>query len=58
MSLVILQELLDRCPPEAQALIRILMSGIAERKAEVGSLRSELARQGKPPQYSSLPPGT
>jgi transposase len=57
MSPEITPELIASFPPEAQVVIRLLMSEIAELKAEVTSLRNELARrQGKTPQNSSLPP--
>jgi transposase len=58
MSHEITPELIAGFPPEAQVVIRLLLGEIAELKAEVASLRSELARQGKTPQNSSLPPST
>ena len=47
----ITEELIARQAPEAQAIIRVLLAQIAELKAEV-------ARLGKTPQNSSLPPSS
>lgn len=58
MSLEVTEDLIARQPPEAQAIIRLLLAQIAELRAEVAALREELARQGKTPQNSSLPPST
>ncbi|MEZ5940852.1 MAG: IS66 family transposase [Planctomycetaceae bacterium] len=49
MSLEITEELIARQPPEAQAIIRLLLAQIAE-------LRAELAALKKTPENSSLPP--
>lgn len=52
MSLeLITDELIARQPPEAQAIIRILLAKIAELEAQLSELR-------KTPQNSSLPPST
>jgi len=63
MSLGITEEIIARQPPEAQAIIRLLLARIAELEAQVGQLRArieELERRGKgkTPQNSSLPPST
>jgi transposase len=56
MSLGITEETIARQPPEAQAIIRLLLAKIAELEARI----EELQRQGKgkTPQNSSLPPST
>jgi transposase len=56
MSLGITEEVVARQPPEAQAIIRLLLAKIGELEARI----EELQRQGKgkTPQNSSLPPST
>lgn len=49
MSLIVTEELIARQPPEAQALIRLLLAEIQELKAQLLKLT---------PQNSSLPPST
>jgi len=51
-----MEEIIARQPPEAQAMIRLLLARIAELEARI----EELQRQGKgkTPQNSSLPPST
>jgi transposase len=63
MEPVVTEEIIARQPPEAQAIIRLLLAKIAELEAENGALRGrieELERRlkGKTPQNSSLPPST
>ena len=63
MSLGIAEEIIARQPPEAQAIIRLLLARIAELEAQVGELTARmdaLERQakGKTPENSSLPPST
>lgn len=58
MSLVITEEIIARQPPEAQAIIRLLLAEMQELKAEVAALRAELASVRKTPQNSSLPPSS
>jgi transposase len=63
MSLGITEEIIARQPPEAQAIIRLLLARIAELEAQVEHLSARveaLERQGKgkTPQNSSLPPST
>lgn len=54
----ITEALIARQTPEAQAIIRVLLAQIAERKAEVAGLKAELAAAKKTPQNSSLPPSS
>lgn len=56
MSLEITEELIARQPPEAQAIIRLLLAKIAELEGELEELRRQV--KGKTPQNSSLPPST
>ena len=74
MSLEITEEQIASWPPEAQAVIRLLMAEIAALRLEVAELRAEAAElraenvnlkkwlerhEGpKTPQASSLPPST
>jgi transposase len=55
MSLEITEELILRQPPEAQAIIRLLLAQIAQLSARVAELE---ARLGQTPQNSSLPPSS
>jgi len=56
MEPVLREEVIARQPPEAQAIIRLLLAKIVELQARI----EELERQGKgkTPQNSSLPPST
>ena len=54
----ITEALISRQPPEAQAIIRVLLAQIAALQAEVATLKSEVTRLKKTPQNSSLPPST
>jgi len=54
MSLGITEEIIARQPPEAQAIIRLLLAEIARLEARV----KELEGGRKTPQNSSLPPST
>jgi transposase len=56
MSLGITEEIIARQPPEAQAIIRLLLAKIAELEARIEAL--ERQGKGKTPQNSSLPPST
>jgi transposase len=63
MEAVVTEEIIARQPPEAQAVIRLLLAKTVELEAQVEELRArieELERQGKgkTPQNSSLPPST
>lgn len=49
MSLEVTEEMIVRQPPEAQAVIRLLLGQIAELKAAIAGLKKTL-------QNSSLPP--
>lgn len=55
MSLEITEELISRQPPEAQAIIRLLLAQVQELTARVAALE---ARLNQTPQNSSLPPST
>ena len=54
MSLEITEEVIARQPPEAQAIIRLLLAKIAELEARL----EQLERGQKTPQNSSLPPSS
>ena len=56
MSLGITEEIIARQPPEAQAIIRLLLAKIAELEAQIEELQRQV--KGKTPQNSSLPPST
>ena len=51
----ITDELIARQPPEAQAIIRVLLAHIAAQDRRIAELE---ARLNKSPQNSSLPPST
>lgn len=62
---LVTEETIARQPPEAQAIIRILLARIAEQdrriaalETEVAALKDELAAVRKTPWNSSLPPST
>jgi transposase len=52
----ITEEIIARQPPEAQAIIRVLLANNAELKARIEAL--ERQAKGKTPQNSSLPPSS
>jgi transposase len=56
MAPVITEEIIARQPPEAQAIIRLLLAEIAVLKARIEELERQV--KGKTPQNSSLPPST
>jgi len=56
MPLGITEEIIARQPPEAQAIIRLLLARIAELESRIEQL--ERQAKGKTPQNSSLPPST
>jgi hypothetical protein len=56
MWLGITEEIIGRQPPEAQAIIRLLLAKIAELEARIEAL--ERQGKGKTPQNSSQPPST
>jgi transposase len=63
MKAAVTEEIIARQPPEAQAIIRLLLARIASLEAENAELKvriEELERRakGKTPQNSSLPPST
>ena len=52
----ITEEIIARQPPEAQAIIRLLLAKVAELQARIEEI--ERQAKGKTPQNSSLPPST
>lgn len=56
MEPLVTEEVIARQPPEAQAIIRLLIARIAKLEAEVEELRRQLKK--KTPQNSSLPPSS
>jgi len=56
MEPVVTEEIIARQPPEAQAIIRLLLARIAELEARIEELERQV--KGKTPQNSSLPPST
>lgn len=55
MEIVVTDEMLASWPPDAQAVVRLLLKQIAELKAEVAELKARLAKDST---NSSLPPST
>jgi transposase len=70
MKTAVTEEIIARQPPEAQAIIRLLLAKIASLKAENAELKARIEEleaeleelrgqpKGKTPQNSSLPPST
>jgi len=61
MQAVVTEEMIARQPPEAQAIIRLLLARIAQLEARVAELEARIASlEGgrKTPQNSSLPPSS
>jgi hypothetical protein len=59
MTFELTDEMLAKWPPDAQALIRLLLARVAELEVQVAELRGQLAEaRGKTPQNSSQPPST
>ena len=56
MQAVVTEEIIARQPPEAQAIIRLLLARIAELESRIEELERQV--KGKTPQNSSLPPST
>ena len=56
MEPIVTEEVIARQPPEAQAIIRLLLAKIASLDAELEELRRQVKRAT--PQNSSLPPST
>ena len=56
MSLKITEEVIARQPPEAQAIIRLLLAENARLESRIEELQRQV--KGKTPQNSSLPPST
>ena len=57
-ALLVTEDLLARQPPEAQAIIRMLLARIAEQDRRIAALEAELAASKKTPRNSSLPPSS
>lgn len=51
-------EVIARQPPEAQAIIHMLLARIAEQDRRITALEAEVAALKKSPRNSSLPPST
>ena len=56
MTMEITEEVIARQPPEAQAIIRLLLAEIARLESRIEELQRQV--KGKTPQNSSLPPST
>ena len=57
-ELLVTEDLIARQPPEAQAIIRLLLARIAEQDRRITALEAEVAALKKTPRNSSLPPST
>jgi len=57
-ELLVTEDLIARQPPEAQAIIRLLLARIAEQDRRISALEAEVAALKKSPRNSSLPPST
>lgn len=55
---LVTEELIARQTPEAQAIIRLLLTRIAEQDRRIAALEAELAAVKKTPRNSSLPPSS
>lgn len=55
---LVTEEVIARQPPEAQAIIRMLLARIAEQDLRIAALEAEVAAFKKSPRNSSLPPST
>lgn len=55
---LVTEDLILRQPPEAQAIIRLLLARIAEQDQRITALEAEVAALKKTPRNSSLPPST
>src|SRR6516165_2216833 len=55
-ELLVTEDLIARQPPEAQAIIRLLLARIAEQDRRIAALEAEVAAIKKTPRNSSLPP--
>jgi len=57
-DLLVTEDMIARQPPEAQAIIRLLLARIAEQDRRISALEAEVAALKKTPRNSSLPPST
>jgi transposase len=57
-DLLVTEDMIARQPPEAQAIIRLLLARIAEQDRRIAALEAEVAALKKTPRNSSLPPST
>lgn len=55
---LVTEDVIARQPPEAQAIIRLLLARIAEQDRRIAALEAELAAAKKTPRNSSLPPSS
>jgi transposase len=55
---LVMEDAIARQPPEAQAIIRLLLAHIAEQDRRIAELEAELAGRRKTPRNSSLPPSS
>ena len=52
------EERIARQPPEAQAIIRVLLAHVAAQDRQIAALKADMVRLSKTPQNSSLPPSS
>ncbi len=57
-DLLVTEDMIARQPPEARAIIRLLLARIAEQDRRISALEAEVAALKKTPRNSSLPPST
>ncbi len=55
---LVTEEMIARQPPEAQTLLRLLLTRLAEQDRRIAALEAELAAAKRTPRNSSLPPSS